>query len=168
MNEDLKTGLAVAAAVSVAVAVAAGVVLDGSSDVKPDERPVEAQKEDPRPIIDDKTIRLKASPTSAEQGASKPGRLRDGGSVVWTLTSSYEQVRIAAPCRIPNCWLADGGWDDEAVVDCRATGTHGLPDGGPRWNGCNVIPASVAVGAACVPVACSVWAGDDPTEVLKP
>lgn len=69
------------------------------------------------------------------------------------------------PCVIPNCWtLPDGGWKDDAVVDCRATGPWGLEDGGPRWSGCNVLHQ--AVGTACLPSACSVVAGDNPPDWL--
>lgn len=53
---------------------------------------------------------------------------------------------VIADCRDP-----DGGWDDKhAEVDCRAIGARGLPDGGPRWFGCNVLPRSVAVGTQCL------------------
>lgn len=78
------------------------------------------------------------------------------------------------PCVLPACWVApDGGWDSKAgraghpaAPDCRATGARGLPDGGARWWGCNVLPADVAVGTQCLPVECSVLAGDDPPDVL--
>lgn len=77
---------------------------------------------------------------------------------------------VDQPCRIPNCWtLADGGWDDTAVVDCRRRDpTFGAKDGGftTRWAGCNVMPSPSAVGAACLPVSCSVVAGDNPFEGL--
>lgn len=165
MNEKLLTGAVVAG--SLALAVAAGAVIEGFAerDEKPQARE-EKPKKDKRPIIE-ASVRVKALPTGAEQAASKPGRLADGGSVVWTITGAHERVRIAPPCRIPNCWLSDGGWDDGAVVDCRATGVRGLADGGPRWAGCNVMLAAEAVGAGCVPVACSVWSGDEPSEVLR-
>lgn len=71
---------------------------------------------------------------------------------------------VPAPCAIPLCLGSDGGWDDNAVVDCRGTGPFGLADGGPRWRGCNVTPTQYTVGSACVPVECSVVAGDDLTE----
>lgn len=72
------------------------------------------------------------------------------------------------PCVMPNCWtLPDGGWDDNAVVDCQGTGPLGQLDGGPRWRGCNAAPAAYATGAACVPVECSVVAGDSPPDVLR-
>lgn len=74
---------------------------------------------------------------------------------------------VTPPCLMPNCWtLADGGWNDDAVVDCRGTGPLGLEDGGPRWRGCNVGPAAYMTGAACYPVECSAVAGD-PIEVLR-
>jgi hypothetical protein len=78
------------------------------------------------------------------------------------------------PCVLPACWvLPDGGWDSKAgraghpaAPDCRATGARGTADGGPRWWGCNVLPSEVAVGTQCLPVECSVLAGDDPPVVL--
>lgn len=79
-----------------------------------------------------------------------------------------------APCMIPNCWgLADGGWDDNAgevghipAPNCKATGPYGEMDGGARWRGCNVVPRDFAVGPDCLPVACSVVAGDVPQDWL--
>lgn len=68
---------------------------------------------------------------------------------------------VTAPCAIPLCLGTDGGWDDNAVVDCRATGPYGEMDGGPRWRGCNATPTAYTVGSACVPVSCGVVAGDD-------
>jgi hypothetical protein len=71
-------------------------------------------------------------------------------------------LAVAPGCAIPDCRTA-GVWNDNhAPVDCRATGALGVrPDGGPRWAGCNVInPASLAVGAACLPVECGTWSGD--------
>ena len=73
-----------------------------------------------------------------------------------------------AGCVIPDCrtLLGRGEWDDAAEVDCLATGPLGLPDGGPRWRGCNVMPASLAVGGECLPVTCEpVTAGVNPTEL---
>ena len=75
--------------------------------------------------------------------------------------------RLAAqplPCAIPLCLGSDGGWDDNAVVDCRATGPYGESDGGARWRGCNSVPTQFSVGSACVPVECGVVAGDDLVE----
>lgn len=164
MNRDL----IISAVVVAALAVGAGVALRGDKDADaPREEPT-PRKEDPRPIVDDNT-RTKGSPTPEEKRDCKPGRLRDGGFVVWTITSAGERVRIAPPCVIPNCWtLADGGWDDNAVVDCRAVGPRGTADGGPRWNGCNVITAEESVGARCVPTACSVSSTGVPDwEVLR-
>lgn len=53
-----------------------------------------------------------------------------------------------------------GKWDDilgqhltrygAVLPDCLAIGEYGLPDGGPRWNGCNVLPASKAIGTQCL------------------
>lgn len=76
--------------------------------------------------------------------------------------------RVTPPCVIPDCWtLPDSGWNDDAVVDCRGTGPFGVfPGGEPRWRGCNVTPAQFSTGAACVPVECSVVAGD-PIDVLR-
>lgn len=167
MNEKLLTGAVVAG--SLALAVAAGVVIDGFAER--DEKPLvreERPKEDPRPVIEP-GVRVKAVPTAAERAASRPGRLRTGEFVVWTITSTHERVRIAPPCVIPNCWtLSDGGWDDSAVVDCRATGSRGLADGGPRWSGCNVLPAEQATGTQCRPTACAVDYTNVPdNEVLR-
>lgn len=71
---------------------------------------------------------------------------------------------VPAPCAIPLCLGGDGGWDDNAVVDCRATGPYGEMDGGARWRGCNATPSAYVTGSACVPVECSVVAGDDLVE----
>ena len=91
----------------------------------------------------------------------------DGGPRPWCNVAT-RRGRITPPCVIPDCWtLADGGWDDNAVVDCRGTGPFGVqPGGAPRWRGCNVTPAQFSTGAACVPVECSVVAGD-PIDVLR-
>lgn len=91
----------------------------------------------------------------------------DGGEVPWCNIGT-RRGRVTPPCVIPNCWtLADGGWDDSAVVDCQRTGPFGnQPGGTPRWGGCNVVPAQYSTGAACVPVECSVVAGD-PIDVLR-
>jgi hypothetical protein len=68
---------------------------------------------------------------------------------------------------LPNCYtLPDGGWDDTAVVDCVGTGPYGDGQGGNRWRGCNVTPAAFATGTQCLPVECSVVAGDNPIDVL--
>lgn len=91
----------------------------------------------------------------------------DGGEVPWC-NSATRRGRVTPPCVIPDCWtLADGGWNDSAVVDCQGTGPFGVqPGGAPRWRGCNVTPAQFSTGAACVPVECSVVAGD-PIDVLR-
>lgn len=83
--------------------------------------------------------------------------------------SAVRRGRLTPPCVLPNCWtLSDGGWDDNAVVDCQGTGPFGnQPGGTPRWRGCNVTPSQFAVGTACLPVECSVVAGDDPIQVLR-
>lgn len=74
---------------------------------------------------------------------------------------------VPSPCMLPNCWtLSDGGWDDNATVDCLAGGPYVLDDGGSRWRGCNVMPAQYSSGTACLPVECSVVAGDNPIEWL--
>lgn len=92
-----------------------------------------------------------------------------------------------SPCMMPNGWNrgADGGWCEETEclaqgggyracgvgdtcgeVDCKFAGPYALPDGGARWRGFNVGAREFAVGAACVPVSCSVVAGDVPSEWL--
>lgn len=72
---------------------------------------------------------------------------------------------VSSPCMIPNCWLPDGGWDDETPVDCKFGGPYS--SGGPaRWRGCNVGAAEYASGTQCLPVECSVVAGDVPQEWL--
>ena len=91
----------------------------------------------------------------------------DGGEVPWC-NSATRRGRVTPPCVIPNCWtLPDGGWNDSDVVDCQGTGPFGNSgDGSPRWRGCNVTPAQFSTGSACVPVECSVVAGD-PIDVLR-
>lgn len=72
-------------------------------------------------------------------------------------------MAVPPPCLMPNCYTGPNGeWDDNAVVACRGVGPLGLPDGGPRWRGCNVGPAQYMTGPACLPVSCSVVAGDPP------
>lgn len=68
------------------------------------------------------------------------------------------------PCVIPNGRRAGGAWCEEScgIVDCRRR----LPDGGSRWFGFNAMPRNSAVGTQCVPVECSVVAGDTPSEGL--
>ena len=74
---------------------------------------------------------------------------------------------VPSPCMLPNCFtLADGGWDDNAVVDCRFGGIYAEQDGGPHYRGCNVGAAAYSIGAACLPVECSVVSGDVPQEWL--
>ena len=75
---------------------------------------------------------------------------------------------VPSPCMVPNGWRADGGWCEEecGVVDCKGIGPHGEMDGGPRWRGFNVGPREYMQGADCVPVECSVVAGDVPQEWL--
>lgn len=72
-----------------------------------------------------------------------------------------------APNMMPDCRDGDGGWDDNAgepghiaAPNCKATGPFGLPDGGPRWAGCNSFPREYMQGPACLPVEASVVAGD--------
>lgn len=91
----------------------------------------------------------------------------DGTELPWC-NSAVRRGRVTPPCVMPDCWtLPDGGWDDNAVVDCRGVGPFGIADGGPRWRGCNVTPAQFATGAQCVPVECSTVAGDSPPDVLR-
>lgn len=92
----------------------------------------------------------------------------DGGEVPWC-NAATRRGRITPPCVLPDCSLPDGGWDDNGPeVDCRGIGPFGnQPGGSPRWRGCNVTPATFATGAACIPVECSVVAGDNPIDVLR-
>lgn len=74
---------------------------------------------------------------------------------------------VDSPCRIPNCWVGDGGsWVDDAVVNCRRRNPPPFGDGGFRWAGCNVMPASESSGPDCVPSECSVISGSNPFEDL--
>jgi hypothetical protein len=75
---------------------------------------------------------------------------------------------VPSPCMLPNGWgrAPDGGWDESGQVDCLCGGPYGLSDGGARWRGFNVCPTQYASGTACVPVECSVSAGDVPEEWL--
>lgn len=91
----------------------------------------------------------------------------DGGPRPWCNVAT-RRGRITPPCVIPDCSLPDGGWNDDGPeVACRGIGPFGTEDGGPRWRGCNTMPASFATGAACIPVECSVVAGDNPIDVLR-
>ena len=92
----------------------------------------------------------------------------DGGEIPWCNTAT-RRGRVTPPCTIPNCWVGDGGaWVDDAVVDCQGTGPLGeFGTGAPRWRGCNVAPAQYTVGTQCVPVECTVVAGDDAPSVLR-
>jgi len=85
----------------------------------------------------------------------------DGGPRPWCNVAT-RRGRITPPCVIPDCSLSDGGWDDNGPeVDCLGVGPFGeFPGGEPRWRGCNVGPAQFMTGAACIPVECSVVAGD--------
>lgn len=76
-----------------------------------------------------------------------------GISVQWTPTDG---VRETAMCVMPDC-ARDGGM---GPVRCFATGVYGTRDGGPKWRGCNVIPARLAVGDECLPSACVYRAGN--------
>lgn len=74
---------------------------------------------------------------------------------------------VAQPCVIPNCWVGDGGgWVDDAVVNCKRRNPPPFGDGGFRWAGCNVMPASESSGPACLPSSCDVVAGDNPWDSL--
>lgn len=75
-----------------------------------------------------------------------------------------------SPCMIPNGWRADGGWCEEGCgqVDCKFSFPSSFPydDGGYKWRGFNAYPRAAASGADCIPVECSVVAGDVPSEWL--
>ena len=73
-----------------------------------------------------------------------------------------------AACVIPDCrtFLGRGDWDEaHGEVDCHFGGPYSQ-DGGPVWRGCVVGPAEFAVGDECLPVRCSVTAGQNPTEYV--
>lgn len=70
-------------------------------------------------------------------------------------------IKLMEPaCVMPNCWTADGGWNDNAEVDCQWRGPDLSGATMTRWNGCNVMPKANAVGNACVPTNCEVVAGE--------
>lgn len=73
-----------------------------------------------------------------------------------------------SPCMLPNGWREDGGWCEEACgqVNCKGVGPFGLPDGGARWRGFNVGPRDYMQGPDCLPVECSVIAGEVPQDWL--
>lgn len=91
----------------------------------------------------------------------------DGGPRPWCNVAT-RRGRVTPPCVIPDCWtLPDGGWDDNAVVDCAGSGPFGnFPSGTPRWRGCNVLSTQYATAldggtpSQCVPTECSIVAGD--------
>jgi hypothetical protein len=58
------------------------------------------------------------------------------------------KARAASKYVIPDCRAPDGGWNDNAVVDCRRARV--LLDGGAGWWGCNVFPRAEAVGTQCL------------------
>lgn len=64
------------------------------------------------------------------------------------------------PCVIPDCTGPDGGWDDSAGEPGHmpAPNCKRIEDGSPRWAGCNVYKQWT--GTQCIPVECSVVAGD--------
>lgn len=69
-------------------------------------------------------------------------------------------------CVTPECKTGEG------EVRCWAFGPLGLADGGPRWRGCNVLPALWAAGDQCMDAPCEVSAGHglkkESGGVLKP
>ena len=110
-------------------------------------------------------------PDTAGPGTKAPPATRPPNALPGLLRLPPEtQIALAlqpAPCMIPNGWkAADGGWDETGTVDCRFGGPYAESDGGPRWRGYNVGPREYSVGAACIPVECSVVAGDKPEEWL--
>lgn len=81
--------------------------------------------------------------------------------------SDVNRLAVQPPkCAVPDVRQPDGGWCEDCVVDCRFNGPYGNADGGARWRGVNVLPARYAVGTQCLPVACTVFAGDDFREAL--
>jgi hypothetical protein len=85
-------------------------------------------------------------------------------------TDPLRVTAVTPGCVIPDCRNAQGRWNDNhAPVACRATGALGTqPGGAARWRGCNVIPAALSTGAACLPVECGVFSGDSITDEFLP
>jgi hypothetical protein len=84
----------------------------------------------------------------------------DGGPRPWC-GAPGRRGKITPPCTIPACFSDAGAWlDDGPEVDCRGIGPYGLPDGGPRWRGCNTGPTQFTIGSQCLPVECGTLAGD--------
>jgi hypothetical protein len=71
-----------------------------------------------------------------------------------------------SPCVIPRC-ENDAGEYDESVPpsDCRRRSKNLEGNFETRWFGCNVFPASEAVGTECEPAACEVWSGSSGAEL---
>ena len=68
---------------------------------------------------------------------------------------------VEPSCVVPNCWQGDAGeWVDDAVVDCQLRSPDMSGEEVTRYVGCNVFPASKAVGTQCVPVSCEVFSGE--------
>jgi len=70
----------------------------------------------------------------------------------WDAGQPFTRVRSASHFVIPDCRLADGGWDEFPAVhpDCMRTGYLGTADGGPFWGGCTPFLRTLAVGAQCL------------------
>jgi hypothetical protein len=70
---------------------------------------------------------------------------------------------VPPPCVIPRCINDGGTWDESLEVDCRQRTQNLEGREEVRWMGCNVMPASTAVGTQCQPVNCEVISGESPT-----
>lgn len=145
----------------------AGVLADAGIEFDPDAGDEKNELDDALQFRNDDCYRLDCSDESdagiRELRLLPDGGLRhtraDGGEIPWCNVAT-RRGRVTPPCVLPDCWtLSDGGWNDSAVVDCRAIGPYGnQPGGTPRWRGCNVLPAQyMAPGStACIPTECSV------------
>lgn len=80
-------------------------------------------------------------------------------------------VDARAGCAMPACYNDAGVWDPSLVVDCKFGGHLAWFGPGPKpadglitpkWIGCSVQDANLAVGAACIPVPCVATSGERP------
>lgn len=157
MNTQLRTALAVVAlaGLGLGVAVEAPKVLD-AADLSADVDALAAKTKRAVRLVD---AGRDAPDLQVRMYRVEKGVLSDGIIFAAEVETDAGVELVAypeSPCVIPDCSSSDGGWDDNGPqVDCLPSGPYGLPDGGPRWGGCNVMPRAYAVGTACLPSACA-------------